>query len=110
VLSDPDLRNDPELVANTLMHIQEHINMMRSVDPALLQIIGEQPLGPVAGSPPNMSPDGMPQDAAQTDMGNPQAGGVPADPEAMGIAQPQPASPPGEFANQPTDPSQMIPQ
>lgn len=58
VLSDTDLRNDPALVSKTLAHIQEHIQFLRTVDPALLSIIGEQPLGPQGGSPP--TPPGPP--------------------------------------------------
>jgi hypothetical protein len=54
VLYDPDLRKDPILVQATLDHIQEHINMLREVDPGLLQSLGEQPL------PPTMPQGGMP--------------------------------------------------
>ena len=52
ILSDPTLRQEPEVAQRVLNHIQEHVNLLRSVDPALLTIIGEQPLGPQAGSPP----------------------------------------------------------
>lgn len=52
VLADPDLREDVRLVELTLAHIQEHIELARSTDPALLTMIGEQPVGPAAGSPP----------------------------------------------------------
>ena len=109
VLSDPDLRNDPELVANTLMHIQEHINMMRSVDPALLQIIGEQPLGPAPGTAPSIEQQPMPEDAAQTDMGQPSAQSVSASPEAAGVNQPQLPKPPAPFNNQPAGPNTGLP-
>lgn len=52
MLSDPKLRMDEELAGRVLGHIQEHINLLRETDPALLQLIGEQPLGPPGGSPP----------------------------------------------------------
>ena len=52
VLADPDLRKDPMLVKNTLDHIQEHIDMLRNTDPALLQLIGEQPLPPNPAAKP----------------------------------------------------------
>jgi hypothetical protein len=50
VLSDPVLRQDEELVARTLEHIQEHINLLQTTDPNLLAIIGEQPLAPPGGT------------------------------------------------------------
>jgi hypothetical protein len=51
VLADPDLRTDTELTARVLAHIQEHISLLQNTDPNLLAMIGEQPLGPAAGSP-----------------------------------------------------------
>lgn len=44
VVNDPDLRAQPELYQSAMAHIQEHIDMLRTVDPDLLQLIGEQPL------------------------------------------------------------------
>jgi hypothetical protein len=54
VLADPELRKDPTLVQKTLKHIQEHIDFLRTADPNLLQLIGEQPLAPMPqpGQPP----------------------------------------------------------
>lgn len=57
ILSDPRLRMDDELTRRVLQHIQEHINELRNFDPALLALIGEQPLGPVGGSPPSVQAD-----------------------------------------------------
>jgi hypothetical protein len=53
VISDPDLRMNPELSKAVRDHIQEHIDMLRTVNPDLLMIMGEQPLNPVqqAGAP-----------------------------------------------------------
>lgn len=53
VLYDPDLRKDPKLVQNVLNHIQEHIEMLKTTNPELLQLIGEQPLSPEQPQPPN---------------------------------------------------------
>ena len=58
VLSDPVLRHDKELVERTLNHIQEHINLLRTTDPDILAINGEQPLAPVGGSPAGQPPQG----------------------------------------------------
>jgi hypothetical protein len=52
VLSDPELRFDADLVKRVNDHIMEHLNLLRTTDPALLALLGEQPLGPMAGSPP----------------------------------------------------------
>jgi hypothetical protein len=53
VISDPDLRSNPELTAKVRRHIQEHIDMLRDVNPDILQLIKEQPLNPMpqAGAP-----------------------------------------------------------
>lgn len=72
VLADPDLRNDNTLVQNVLQHIQDHINYLRSADPQLLQLIGEQPLEPpgqqMPGGPMPPGPMGGPQGAPQPGM------------------------------------------
>lgn len=52
ILSDPALRFDENLTALVLSHIQEHIELLRTTDPALLSIIGQQPLAPMGGSQP----------------------------------------------------------
>lgn len=44
VLSSPEARENPELVANALSHIQEHINLLKTGDPDVLQMTGSQPL------------------------------------------------------------------
>lgn len=98
VLSDPVLRQDGELVARTLAHIQEHITLLQTTDPNLLAIIGEQPLSPPGGSPPNPNqPGGVPGAAGASAplQGSPQsqsAPGMPAPAQAPAIdgqAQPQ---------------------
>lgn len=107
VLADPDLRTDPNLVQHVLKHINEHIELLRNTDPALLSTLGEQPIGPVGGTPPN---PGDPNAGVNTSQ-------APASPEAamdpnMGVPQPppvQPPSPPAPFNNLPTDPAQMQP-
>lgn len=79
ILMDVEARMDPEIVGRTLAHIQEHIDLLRTVDPDLLAIINEQPLAPPGGAPANQqSPQpnqggamqGMPQ---QPQQGSPNA-------------------------------------
>lgn len=69
VLSSPDVHEDDDLANNLLDHIQEHINYLRTADPDLLALIGEQPLAPPMlpqgpqGGPPGspLQPPGPPQ-------------------------------------------------
>lgn len=106
VLSDQELRKDPDLVDRTLAHIQEHIILLQNTDPNLLAIIGEQPLAPAGGTPIN------PQNPSQgTNPG--QAPTLP--PEAGQLAPqqnlPEPAKPAGSgtiLPPQPTDPTEML--
>jgi hypothetical protein len=73
VLADPDLRKDGNLIKNTFDHIQDHMNALRNTDPALLQLISEQPLPPV-------QPPGAGAQAPQPNQGPPQGGHPPMPP------------------------------
>ncbi len=88
VLSNPDLRNNPDLVKLTMDHIEQHLNALRNTDPALLQLIGEQPIPPLPqpGEPPPgpQGPPGMPPGPP----GMPK-GGPPMPPPGMGPQGPQ---------------------
>lgn len=92
VISDPELRRNPELTKKVHDHIQEHINMLKQVSPDLLMLIGEQPLQPdeAAAAGGQLPPGPMNQ---QQPQGAPPAGGAP-----------QPAN------NAPMDPAAMGPQ
>lgn len=86
VINDPDLRSNPELYTAVMNHIQEHINMLRTVDPDLLLLVGEQPLmnpmmPQVPGAP--MGPEGE----AMPGAGGPEMGEV-LDPAQMGAQMP----------------------
>lgn len=117
VMADPDLRFNPELRTAVQNHIQEHIDYLRTVDPDLLMLTKQQPLqSPMTPQiapqmmPPG-SPQGSPADMMQLPPNIPQGGemltgqGV-----AGGEMIPQSAKPPGEFANLPTNPADMLPQ
>ncbi len=54
VLADPELRFNPELVTKVMTHIQEHIQLLQTTDPSLLQILQQQPI-----TPPNVSIQGQ---------------------------------------------------
>lgn len=104
VLADPKLRTmDPERIQRTLNHINEHMQLLRTTDPALLAAIGEQPVGPAPGSPPatstmdpnNPSASSMEGELVEN-MQNEQAAGV-----GSGVMEP---TPPGQ------NPNQLLPQ
>ncbi len=112
VLSDPELRFDPDLVQRTLNHIQEHINLLRTTDPALLQMWNQQPLGPAGGSPANQATPDMNNvqgNAVESTMGGApvatamdQSGQVPTN-------LPEPAQPPMVNGQQlPTTPEEAL--
>lgn len=104
VLADPDLRMDLELAKKVMDHINEHINLLRETDPALLSIIGEQSLGPAGGSPPAPA-----QPNQEINAGSPPniAAAMPPEPQAQ---MPNLPSPPPPFENAPVTPQQMGPQ
>lgn len=61
VLASPESRMDPNIVQATTMHIQEHINQLKTADPALLQMLGQQSLMPPPPPPGQMpAPEGVP--------------------------------------------------
>lgn len=60
ILDSPEAKNDPNVVRVVAEHIQQHINLLRTVDPSLLQLLGEQPLPPAPGMQPMVAPQGQP--------------------------------------------------
>lgn len=76
VLSDPEMRFDPELVKRTLDHITEHMDLLRGskqsgpdeapqANPDYLMINGQQPLAPVGGMPANQPMQNVPDASMQ---------------------------------------------
>lgn len=63
---DTELRSDPEFMQRIQQHIQEHIQALRTTDPDLLMLLGQQPLQP---PPPPPGPPPSPQ--AGPSSGNP---------------------------------------
>lgn len=58
LLADPDLRRDPTLVTLVLNHIQEHLQLLRTTDPGLLAVTGQQPLPPLPSAQGPVPPPG----------------------------------------------------
>lgn len=75
VLADPDMRKDQTLVKSVIDHIEQHMDALRNTDPALLQLIGEQPLAPPQGPPPGAGPSGPvpPPSQSNSAQGGPSA-------------------------------------
>lgn len=75
VLSDPALRFDTDLFKRTTEHIQEHIDLLMTTNPQILQILGQQPLSqPQQGGPPQggggLQPQGNPGDPSAQPQSN----------------------------------------
>jgi len=90
VIADPILRKDPELLQRTLKHIQEHIDMLKTVDPGLLGVIQQQPLPPTQAQAPQNTQD---------IMNNPQAQSVAIQDQLPPV--PEPSTPPAPFEDVP---------
>ena len=120
VLADPDLRRDPELVGIVVDHIQSHMDALRETDPALLQLVGEQPLPPVGAEqgplpgqemPSNEAIQGSPMEAMMaTQGGNVQSGETIKNMTGQSAQVPNMPSPPPPFENLPVTAGQMLPQ
>lgn len=107
VISSPELRDNPELLKQVNDHIQEHIDMLRAVQPDLLMIMGEQPLNPDVG------PDGAPMNGGQLPAGPMQAEmaqGMPAEGGPMDASQMGPgAAPTNQLPDQPEIDASLLP-
>lgn len=109
VLADPEMRNNPVIVQTTLAHIQEHINALKTVDPQLLQLLGQQPLPPDNAQQAPAQPgqeQAQPAPEGSTEMmQQPLPVGVE---QVQQINQPNLPSAPGEFANLPLTASENM--
>ena len=66
VLSTPETRQDPAIIQAVLGHVQEHLNLWRNADPAILMLLKSQPAPMPAVQPmQNGANPGMPQQMAQ---------------------------------------------
>jgi hypothetical protein len=111
VLSDVELRRDPNLVQLVLNHIQEHIDLLKTSDPATLNMLGEQSLMAPPPAPPgqNQPTDGsMNGQMSETLQPEPSAMQDPVG--AMNMNLPEPAAPAAPFENLPTNPQDILPQ
>jgi hypothetical protein len=68
VLASPEARQNPNLLQVTLDHINQHLNLLRTSDPQLLQMLKQQPLAPQQQAQPQQQ--GPPPQQAQHAMNN----------------------------------------
>jgi hypothetical protein len=112
ILNDIDVRMDEEKSAVILQHIQEHIELARSADPAVLTMTNQQQLPPA----PQQAPTGQdlannpPQNAEdQSSIGQVMEGSEQTMNQEM-PGTPSPATPPAPFENLPTSTIPAEPQ
>jgi hypothetical protein len=82
VLSDPSMRQEPDVINAVTVHCQDHIRLKQTTDPNLLAIFGQQPAqpSPQGGGMGQMQ---APQAGMQeTDMQNAQQPSMPVNPES----------------------------
>jgi hypothetical protein len=66
-LDSPEARANPQLVQIVTAHLEEHLNILRTADPELLMMLGQQPLvppqvGPNPGAPGGSGPNNSTSD------------------------------------------------
>ncbi len=79
VLTAPDAGENPEIVASVMAHIQQHIDLLRTTDPGLLLILGQQPIPPAI--------PGMPMVPMMPQQGEVNTGGRPPGPQLADAPQ-----------------------
>jgi hypothetical protein len=94
IFNSPEARENPQVIQNALMHIQQHIDQAKSKDPALAMMLKQQSFfvpPPMPGMPPGAPQGGpMPSGEAGAVMDNQN----PVTAEAEQTALPAPAQPP----------------
>ena len=63
ILDSPEARENPEIVQMVLSHVQEHIELAKSMPSELMQVLGREPIAP----PQPQVPDGVDEVMDPTD-------------------------------------------
>jgi hypothetical protein len=112
LMADPDLRRDEGLVQLVGDHIKDHVDMLRTVDPDILTLIGQQPLQePQMASPPEGEFQKMPgeENLATAEQLAAQMRELPVGP-AQVANLPKMPTPPPPFEGMPTTPGGNVPE
>jgi hypothetical protein len=65
VLNSPEARENPQIAEAALNHIQEHINLSKTIDPQLAEMLGHKPIQ--TRTPPKAPRQNIPQTMDATD-------------------------------------------
>lgn len=84
VIASPDARENPQVVQAVLNHIQDHIQLLKTVDPNILNILGQPSLATPPGQPGPQGPGGPPPQGGAPQPGGPKPGGAPKPPVGPG--------------------------
>lgn len=106
VLADSDIRENPDVVRIVMDHIQKHLDALRSTDPDLLILMGEQPLAPPQPMNNQIKPGSVPNNAPMSNVMQPQSGLPQPGEKIEGNILPAPASPPPPFETLPINPAE----
>ena len=90
ILSSPEARSNEKLAQSVLDHIQEHIDLWRKADPAILFVTGQQPPPPGPQAPPQQGQpqQGQPQPSEIAEPSNqPSPDGMPSQPNMPSLPQ-----------------------
>lgn len=106
-LDSPDARQDPSIVSAVTQHIQKHVDMLKTANPELLQVLGQTPLPP-DNAPPGAG--GPPGAAGPHPPGGPTPPPGPQGPPPNG-GPPKPPGPPMPPGGPPqVSPASQLPQ
>lgn len=109
VISDPELRRNPDLMRKVHEHMQEHIDMMRTVSPDVLQILKIQPLQPIQAPQGGGQLPAGPMQQSQGPQGGAPAGAPPMNTAPMDPSQMGPQADPASMPNQPSVDASLLP-
>lgn len=99
ILSDMQLRNDPDLIQRTLAHIQEHIDILS--DPNVASFLIAMGIQPIQPPQPPVPPTDVNQADPQAVMENPEAQSLDADVNIDNLRNANQPRPAGQFENNP---------
>lgn len=106
ILSDMQLRNDPDLIQRTLAHIQEHIDILS--DPNVASFLIAMGIQPIQPPQPPVPPTDVNQADPQAVMENPEAQSLDADVNIDNLRNANQPRPAGQFENSPVSPQEAM--
>jgi hypothetical protein len=102
VLASPEARKNPQIIKATVEHIMQHIQQLKTADPALLMILGQEPV-----QPQGMGGQPMPGSTPAVE-GAPTGVGAEPPPEAAQVAPMNPVTNEAAKINMPNMPTNPL--